>query len=488
MADVFNTDDMLDTYLYENRLLLDQLQEIVLAKRNDTHFDQISIHKMFRTMHTIKGSSGVMMHDGITKVSHKLEDVLALVREMQPEDVPHMELVEYVLAVSDFISAELVKVEKGESLDTEVTELMETLDAFLELIKSKTEGQRRETYVQETSAQQFYIAPAASEEKKDTDETIEPFFFIDLESSVEEIEARVERTQQQIMEESKTMQLAPGDFVIQTKETAWGRSTEKSKYIRVDIDKMNQLVNIVDSLIVSQSEVIHNPDLQMEGLVLDDFHQAAEKMLELSGSLQDMIFSIRCIPLINIFQRMNRIVFDVSRKLGKDIELVMEGEDTEVDKSIAEQIADPLMHLIRNAVDHGIELPQERRAVGKPARGRIVLSARKDSDYLWIVVEDNGRGLDKTAIYDKACRLGLVEDQKTLEELSDKEVFQWLTFPGFSTKEEVSEYSGRGVGLDVVVSNIIPLGGCLEIESETGEGSRMILKIPLRQISHDILE
>lgn len=486
MADVFNTDDMLDTYLYENRQLLDQLQEIVLAPKNSERFDQISIHKMFRTMHTLKGSSGVMMHDGITKVSHKLEDVLALVREMDYEEVPHIQLVEYILAVSDFISGELIKVQNDEPLDSEATELLENLDAFLEVLKSKTEGQRRETYVTDMSTQQFYIAPAAPSENDDVEEKAEPFFFIDLESSVEEIEARVERTQKQIMEEAKTKQLAPGDFVIQTKETAWLSNTEKSKYIRVDVEKMDQLVKIVDALIVSQSKVVDSQDLKVEGLVLDDFHKAAESMLEITDSLQDMIVSIRRISLENVFQRMNRIVFDASRKLGKDIELVMEGEMTEVDKAIAESIADPLMHLIRNAVDHGIELPQERRSVGKNARGKIILSARTDLEYLWIVVEDDGKGLDRNAIYEKACSLGLIENQQPVNELSDKEIFQWLTAPGFSTREVVSEYSGRGVGLDVVVSNITPLGGCLEIESEKGKGSKMMLKIPLRQISQNI--
>ncbi len=487
MSDVFNTDDMLDTYLYENRLLLDQLQEIVFAPKNAERFDQMSIHKMFRTMHTIKGSSGVMMHDGITRVSHKLEDILALVREMQYEDVPHVQLVEHILAVADYISGELFKVQNGESLDAEAIELMEKLEGFQQVIKDKTEGQRRETYVTDTSMQQFYIAPAA-EEKKNEKENEEPFFFIDLESSVEEIEARVERTQKQIMEESKTMQLVPGDFVIQTKETARLSSTEKSKYIRVDIEKMDQLVNIVESLVESQYNVVHNSDLQVEGLVLDDFYKAAETMQDFSNSLKDIIVSIRRVSLENVFQRMNRIVFDVSRKLGKEVELVWEGETIEVDKRIAEQIADPLMHLIRNAVDHGIEYPTERRAIGKHARGKISLSAETDLENLWIVVADDGKGLDKTAIYEKACSLGLIEDRKSLEELSEREVFQWLTVPGFSTREVVSEYSGRGVGLDVVMANITSLGGGLEIESEQGKGSRMILKVPLRQISRNISE
>ena len=473
MADVFNTDDMLDTYLYENRLLLEQLQEIVFAPKNTERFDQISIHKMFRTMHTIKGSSGVMMFDGITRTSHKLEDVLALVREMQYEDVPHVQLVECVLAVSDFISGELQKVQNKEDMDTEATELMEKLEAFQEVLKSKTEGKRRETYVTDSAMQQYYIAPSPVAQKQEENKSEEPFFFIDLESSVEEIEARVERTQKQIMEEAKTMQLAPGDFVIQTKETARLGSVEKSKYIRVDVSKMDQLVEIVESLLASQEKVVNNLELKD--------NQEVQNMQELSKSLQDMISSLRKVTLESVFQRMNRIVFDVSRKLGKEVELVLEGEETEVDKRIAEQVADPLMHLVRNAVDHGIEFPQERKSLGKSARGKITISARTDAYYLQILVEDNGRGLDKQAIYEKACRLGLVEENKPLEELAESEIFQLLTSPGFSMRDEVSEYSGRGVGLDAAMSNITALGGCLDIESEQGKGCKMMLIIPLKQ-------
>lgn len=472
MSDEFNLDDMLDSYLYENRQLIDQLQELVLAKKDASHFDQSTIHKIFRTMHTIKGNSGIMMFDSITKVSHKLEDVFAVIRESQPENVPHMELVEYVLEVSDFISIELNKIENAEEIDGDADSLVSKLDVLLEQIKSKNVGAVRETYVRNVPNQQFYIAPAANAEKPVIEEDSKPFIFIDLESSVEEIEARAERTQRQIMEESKTMNLVPGDFVIQTKETGWLRGSEKSKYIQVDTTKMDQLVDIVDALVRSQSEVINNPT---------NFQESVKKMQDLSVELQNMIESIRKVPLTNIFQRMNRIVFDASRKLGKDIELVMEGETTEVDKSVAEQIADPLMHLIRNAVDHGIESAQERKLAGKPARGKILLSAKADTEYIWIVVEDNGRGLNKEKIFNKALQQGVIDLDKTISDYSDKEIYGWIMLPGFSTRENVSEYSGRGVGLDVVASNLKALNGYIEIESEEGVGSRMILQIPRKK-------
>lgn len=471
MSDVFNLDDMLDSYLYENRQLLEELQTLLLAKKDETHFDQRTIHKIFRTMHTIKGSSGIMMFDSITKVSHKLEDVFSVIRESQPENVPQIQLVEYVLEVSDFISTELDKVENGEETDGDADTIVSKLDALLEVIKSKNNSVVRESYITEAPAQQFYIAPAANNEQPVSEEPSKPFIFIDLESSVEEIEARAERTQQQIMEEAKTMDLVPGDFVIQTKETGWLRGSEKSKYIQVDVAKMNQLVDMVDALVYAQSEVLNHPN---------DF-EAAIRMMELSADLQDMVDSISRVPLTNIFHRMNRVVFDASRKLGKDIELVMEGEETEVDKNIAEQVADPLMHLVRNAVDHGIEMPQERIAAGKTTRGKVFLSACIVDEMVQIVVADDGHGMEKESIFQKAVKMGIIDSDKTISDFTEEEIYTWITLPGFSTREKVSEYSGRGVGLDVVASNLAALNGHLKIESKEGRGSKMILQIPLRK-------
>ena len=195
--------------------------------------------------------------------------------------------------------------------------------------------------------------------------------------------------------------------------------------------------------------------------------------------LQTVIMSMRMVPLTNTFQKMNRIVFDVSRKLGKDIEFVMVGDTTEVDKNIIEHISDPLMHLVRNAVDHGIETNEERAHSGKLEKGKVTLSAKTEAGKVWICVEDNGKGLDREKILAKARKQGILEDSKPDAAYTDKEVYQFITLPGFSTNEQVTEYSGRGVGMDVVVQNIQAIGGALEIESSPGEGSVMSLKIPL---------
>ena len=308
---------------------------------------------------------------------------------------------------------------------------------------------------------------------------------IDLDSSVEEIEARTEGAEKAEAKPKKEM--APGDFVIQSKTPGKAKKlakdkpkkSEKAAFISVDVSKMDMLMDLIGELVISESVVLQNPDLRVPGLKLDNFNKAAAQMSKISTDLQNVIMSMRMLPLTNTFQKMNRIVFDVSRKLGKDIEFEMVGDTTEVDKNIIEHISDPLMHLVRNAVDHGIETKEEREASGKTERAKVRLSAKTESGKVWIIVEDNGKGLDREKILEKARKQGLLDMTKPDSAYADKEVFQFITLPGFSTNEKVTEYSGRGVGMDVVVQNLQQVGGSLEIESTPGEGSAMILKIPL---------
>lgn len=583
MAEEFNTQGMLDMYLFENGQLLERLQEIVLEQKDEDCFDEDSINEIFRTMHTIKGSSGVMMFDEITKISHKLEDVFYYLRESKPTNVPHLELVEHVLAVSDFITGEMEKIQNGETADGDATEQVAAIDKFLTAIKSG-EGEKDKEIKENVHEEpkQFYIAPMATSasrffkiyltfhtdvmlanvhayktvyalkeiaedllhypediisDESSADEIIENGFKIllqaqcseadlreiikegyelkkvdihectakefqqgfdsfgteiriDLESSVEEIRAKAEE-QEKAAEAPKapaeSKKIAPGDFVIESKEPGKGKKLakdkpkkqEKAAFISVDVHKMDMLMDLIGELVISESVVLQNPDLKVPGLKLDNFNKAAGQMTKISTDLQNVIMSMRMVPLTNTFQKMNRIVFDVSRKLGKDIEFEMIGEHTEVDKNIIEHISDPLMHLVRNSVDHGIEMPEERAAKGKTEKGKVTLSAKTESGKVWISVKDNGKGLNREAILAKARKQGLLDYYKPDSEYTDKEVYQFITLPGFSTKEKVTEYSGRGVGMDVVVSNIQAIGGSLEIESSPGEGSAMILKIPL---------
>lgn len=580
MAEEFNTDSMLDMYLFENRQLLENLDGIVLEKQNADQFDEDDVNSIFRVMHTIKGSSGIMMFDNITHVSHKLEDIFYYIRESQPEQLNHKELVSIVLDVSGFITQEFDKIEEGDEADGDNSELMKVMDTFLEAMKNHIESSGEElpeenVYVEPS---QFYIAPMATEQsrffkiliryrqdtmmsniraynavyslkdvaedllytpedilgdEKSADVILEKGFAmllqtqsaeeeirklvdncpdieqidinectaeefvqgfdvksadsavkIDLDSSVEDIESKAKEEAKQ----EKKEELEPGDYVV--KEKTPGRKQtlakhqkkekqKKQSFISVNVEKMDALMDLVGELVIAQSGVLQNPDLQVPGLDLTNFQKAARQMMKFSSDLQDVIMSMRLMPLTNTFQKMNRIVFDVSRKLGKEIELEIIGEDTEVDKKIIENISDPLMHLIRNSVDHGIEMPEDRVAAGKSPKGKITIEALNEAGKVFIIVKDNGKGLDSDAIYQKAKMNELIPDGKHRSDFTDKELYQYITYPGFSTKEKVTEYSGRGVGMDVVVKNIQSIGGRLEIDSKKGEGSTMTLKIPL---------
>lgn len=584
MAEEFNTDGMLDMYLFENEQLLEQLQEMVLDQKDADCFDEDSINEIFRTMHTIKGSSGIMMFDNITAISHKLEDVFYFLRESHPENVPHVELVAHVLDVADFITNEMDKIREGDPADGDATEMIAELDKFLGTLKdgAEEEGAAPPPENKHEEPKHFYIAPVATSASRfykiyitffpetemanihayktvyalkeiaedllyspediisdensadiilqdgfrillqaqaseeeirniigvgydiekvgvfecKAEEFLQGFDFgdeepdqpvrIDLESSVEEIETKAQAAEDEKKQKAEKPQVAPGDYVIKSKEPGKHKKlarnkskTEKTSYISVDVAKMNQLMDLIGELVISESVVLQNPDLKVPGLNLDSFNKAAAQLSKVSTDLQNVIMSMRMVPLTNTFQKMNRIVFDVSRKLGKDIEFEMVGDQTEVDKNIVEQISDPLMHLVRNAVDHGIETNEERMDSGKADKGKVTLSARTEAGKVWICVEDNGKGLERDKILAKARKQGLLEDNKPDSAYKDKEVYQFITLPGFSTNETITEYSGRGVGMDVVVQNIQSIGGTLDIESAPGMGSTMSLKIPL---------
>lgn len=253
-----------------------------------------------------------------------------------------------------------------------------------------------------------------------------------------------------------------------------GGGTE-SQMITVRVDKLDKLMDLVGELVIAEAMVTQNPDIA--GLELDNFQKAARQLHKINGELQDSVMALRMVPLEGTFKKMNRIVRDMTKKLGKKARLVLEGEYTEVDKNINEHISDPLMHIVRNSVDHGIEMPDVRVANGKPEIGTVVLSAENAGGEVVLKIQDDGGGLNKEKILDRARKNGILT--KPEEELTDQEIYSFIFAPGFSTKEKVTEFSGRGVGMDVVVSNIKSLGGQVTVDSVYGQGSTTIIKIPL---------
>jgi two-component system chemotaxis sensor kinase CheA len=252
-------------------------------------------------------------------------------------------------------------------------------------------------------------------------------------------------------------------------------SGRQQSLISVHQYKLDQLMDLMGELVTTESMVINNVDLR--DMRLDNFSKSARELRKLTDELQDVVMSIRMVPLSGVFQRMQRIARDVSKKLDKQVELITLGGETEVDKTINDAIGDPFMHMVRNSVDHGIEDPQTRRRLGKPEVGRIVMEAKNVGGEIVITISDDGKGLDADKILDKARRNGLLT--KPESEYSKTEIYNLIMLPGFSTNQAVTEFSGRGVGMDVVRQNIEKVGGSINIDSTPNEGSTFTIKIPL---------
>ena len=558
MTDKMNTQGMLDTYLFECEQLLEQIQQLALRQKDNACFEKESIHEIFRSIHTIKGISAMMMYDEISILSHKLEDVLDYFRETEDTRCQAADLAEQILKATNFINGEMTKIANGEEANGKASEHIAVLEEFLNGIRG--DNQKKEAVSKRDiceEPQQFYIPPKSSgissfykihltfREGLDLanvhaykivhslkeiaeDMIYEPEDIISDDNTAEEILKKgfdillqtqkkeedlhkilktgyaitkveiisgtarqyckgfsedEEKSEDLVKESAMGRTYVPGDFVIESKEPGKGKKLvkdrmERTSYIRVDVKKMDLLLRLIEEVTASQNALLGSRDLRAPGLSLDDFDRAAQKMLSASAKLKNAIISMRMMSLSNTFQRMNRIVFETARQLGKEVDFEMIGEETQLDKNVVEHILAPLMHIVRNSVDHGIEMPKEREAVGKNKKGKILLSAKEELGRACICVEDNGRGLNRELILEKAGKQGLISEFEAKQPHTDKEIYQLITLPGFSTKEEITEYSGRGVGMDVVVSNLQEVGGWLEIESAEGIGTKMIMYIP----------
>lgn len=424
---------MLDSYLFESFQLLEQMEEIVLSEENAGFFDSESINEIFRILHTIKGSSSIMMYDNITAAAHKLEDIFYYLRESQAEDIPKAELAKYIFQVSDFVSGELYKIKDGRNPDGNPQEAVESIETYLRSLKEEIREKGLELPPDNvyTEPERYYIAPAQEKEAP----------------------LKIDLGEEPI----------PGDYVIKKNRD------RKENLVGVSMDNLEKLMLAVEKLERLEKNIKEGKNKES---VYKKFHKVKE---ELKDTVGDMMQA----PVGGVLRKMNRVVFDVSNKLEKDIELKLQGEGILVDRMLLEQITDSLMHLVRNAADHGIESVGERLDAGKPITGTIAIKAVKQDDKLYIYVEDDGRGIDKNSVFEKAKKKKLVDNSKSISQYTDQEIYEFITCAGFTTKDMVTEISGRGVGMDVVADTLKNIGGNLRINSTLGKGTEITLEIPL---------
>ena len=518
-----NLDSVLDMYLFETNSLLEQLDNILLKAESNLSFDKECMDEIFRIMHTIKGSSAMMQFDGIMTISHKIEDLFYYIRENGIDQKYNEGLVNLVFKITDFIKGEIVKVEEGLELETNLGPLKDEIKLFLDSIKKEGKKEISEDEGN-NQAKEFRYAIRIMFDDEVSMENVRAFIIvnqlrdtgIEFEYKPENIES-IPETSQEIIEkgfyiyvDEESLDTAIGviskalnvkNYTVfeynedlhnkNENETITGKascpadlnnsmSSTNSKQCRqslitVNLSKLDKLVDIVGELVIAESMVESDADIKK--LNSESFKKSTRQVRKLTDELQDIVMSLRMVPISGTFNKMHRIVRDMGKELNKDVELVLNGEDTEIDKTIADSISDPIMHLVRNAMDHGIESEEERIQAGKNKKGIITLSAFNTGGEIHITVEDDGRGFDSEKILEKAEAKGLLT--KPASEYTQKEAFQFLMLPGFSTNDDITEYSGRGVGMDVVKSNVEKVGGTIVLESNEGLGSKITFKIPL---------
>ncbi len=669
---------MADMYVFETTSLLEQLDQILMKTENESSFAEEDINEIFRTMHTIKGSSAMMGLENMSKLAHAIEDMFYIIREDHPVISSMETLYDIIFSASDLLKAEIENLQEDEYTPTDFTEQMTKIEDYAAVLKGaapadgagaaetpaassgadapapaapaaaaaqaaapvsgsglttvkvffeddckmenlrallvinrisescaeleyipddiENNGDTAKTIIKDGFLVKFRPAPGSSTDGimetirttanvkscdiiergseaaastadavttvrvhfdddckmenlrallvvnnvrdvcenvtfepadiEDNAETsrliVEEGFVVRFKSDKPQMVLQViegtpsvksyvvEESPEQAPAAAAPKDAAPVQAPAQTAQAAPSAQSAAAKkaeapkpaakkaeapkpaadngaagaakggvkqsLISVNLNKLDVLLDLVGEIVITEAMVTSNPDLK--GLKLDNFQKSARQLRKLNSELQDAVMSMRMVPISGAFNKMTRIVRDMKVKLGKDVELIFEGEDTEVDKSIIDQLNDPLMHMVRNSMDHGIEdNVEDRIAAGKSPKGKITLSAYNASGEVIIVIADDGQGIDPEKVLAKAERNGILT--KSASEYSEKEILNMIMLPGFSTNEQVTEYSGRGVGMDVVKKNIEKIGGSVSVDSKFGQGSNFVIKIPL---------
>ncbi|MGN8353494.1 chemotaxis histidine kinase/response regulator CheAY2 [Helicobacter pylori] len=517
--------EIMEDFLIEAFEMNEQLdQDLVELEHNPEDLDLLN--RIFRVAHTIKGSSSFLNLNILTHLTHNMEDVLNRARKGEIKITP--DIMDVVLRSIDLMKTLLVTIrdtgsDTNNGKENEIEEAVKQLQA---ITSQNLEGAKETSGTKEAPEKEVKeeIKEKAKEEVKANKTPItenptsdnpladEP----DLDyanMSAEEVEAEIERLLNKRQEADKERraqkkqedQAKPKQEVAPTKETPKTETpkapktetkakaktdTEENKApsigveqtVRVDVRRLDHLMNLIGELVLGKNRLIRiysDVEERYDGeKFLEELNQVVSSISAVTTDLQLAVMKTRMQPVGKVFNKFPRMVRDLSRELGKSIELIIEGEETELDKSIVEEIGDPLIHIIRNSCDHGIEPLEERRKLNKPETGKVQLSAYNEGNHIVIKISDDGKGLDPVMLKEKAIEKGVISERDA-ESMSDREAFNLIFKPGFSTAKVVSNVSGRGVGMDVVKTNIEKLNGIIEIDSEVGVGTTQKLKIPL---------
>ncbi|AHF97314.1 chemotaxis protein A [Desulfurella acetivorans A63] len=530
MSSFNEMDEILKDFVVETEELLEGLDEdLVALEKSPTDADLLN--KVFRAFHTIKGSSSFLGFEKMTELTHKLEDLLNSLRRFELELTPS--IMDAILMSVDKLKAMLEAIKQNQSIDD-----IDIEQEIHKLLKAQNKPSQIDT-IQKDSEEKLIEEPSQPQESKELQEQVQESV-IESENDIiklqieeiqeepvpakktnltdEELNAEIQKLLEQRIKEDKERRKAKqqNNKTQETKDTQTSKQSEridtqtltqskveevesqkimsnkepqdKSKQdldkqtIRVDVKKLDDLMDLAGELVLAKNRLVRLANIVSEQNENDDISDSlsniSSQITLVTTDLQMAIMKTRMVEIGKVFNKFPRVVRDICRDLNKEVNLVIEGAETELDKSIVEEINEPFVHLIRNAIDHGIESPSERIQKGKNKIGTLKLSASQEGNHIVISVEDDGRGMDKEKIKQKAIENGIITEQEA-SLMSENDIFNLVFLPGFSTANQVSSISGRGVGMDVVKTNIEKLNGIITITSQPNIGTKIIIKIPL---------
>ncbi|WP_291490483.1 chemotaxis protein CheA [Desulfurella sp.] len=530
MSSFNEMDEILRDFVVETEELLEGLDEDLVALEKSPK-DTDLLNKVFRAFHTIKGSSSFLGFDKMTQLTHKLEDLLNSLRRFELELTPS--IMDAILMSVDKLKIMLEAIKQNQSIDDidveqEIQKLLKvqnkpdqinTIDYEEKLIEEPPQTQvskELQEQVQESviegendiiklQIEEIQEEPVPAKKTNLTDEELNAEIQKLLEQRIKEDKER-RKAKQQNNKTQETQddqsQMQPEEIGVQNLKQNKADEVEfqkvasnkepqdkdKSKQdldkqtIRVDVKKLDDLMDLAGELVLAKNRLVRLANIVSEQNQSDDIADSlsniSSQITLVTTDLQMAIMKTRMVEIGKVFNKFPRVVRDICRDLNKEVNLIIEGAETELDKSIVEEINEPFIHLIRNAIDHGIEPPNERIQKGKNKIGTLKLTASQEGNHIVISVEDDGKGMDKEKIKQKAIENGIISAQEA-SLMTENDIFNLVFLPGFSTASQVSNISGRGVGMDVVKTNIEKLNGIITIKSQLNIGTKIIIKIPL---------
>lgn len=488
--------EILEDFLVEAFELIEQIDHDLVELESNPE-DLELLNRIFRVAHTVKGSSSFLNFDVLTKLTHHMEDVLNKARHGELKITP--DIMDVVLESVDMMKALLRSIrERGNDTDAgvSISDICHRLTAINEGRDPNADEDRQAQPQEETQSKPQEDSQPEPESAMDQEPEVDVNSLSDAEVEAEierllkvrkaEDQARKDKQKQNSQESAATQEPAPKVQAPKTSKEqttpAHSNASAVEQTIRVEVKRLDNLMNLIGELVLGKNRLLKiydDVEERYEGeKFLEELNQVVSQLSLVTTDIQLAVMKTRMLPIAKVFNKFPRMVRDLSRELGKQIDLEISGEETELDKSIVEEIGDPLVHIIRNSCDHGVEDPKDRLAAGKPEKGIIQLKAYNEGNHIVVEIVDDGKGIDALAVKMKALERGIITERE-VDSMSDKEAFSLIFKPGFSMAKQVTNVSGRGVGMDVVKTNIEKLNGIIDIDSEVGKGTIIKLKIPL---------